>query len=78
MAWMRFTEIAVAAAGVYLFAVLPHVHDFAMLVILFAAPFILVGTLMPRNCSPRDKYKRHCNFWNHYTLCRYHRCNAGV
>ncbi|MEA3129312.1 MAG: hypothetical protein QOF46_1107 [Paraburkholderia sp.] len=42
------TAIAVAAAGVYLFAVLPHVHDFAMLVILFAAPFILVGTLMPR------------------------------
>jgi uncharacterized membrane protein YccC len=42
------TAIAVVAAGVYLFAVLPHVHDFAMLVILFAAPFILVGTLMPR------------------------------
>ncbi|WP_027801801.1 FUSC family protein [Paraburkholderia dilworthii] len=42
------TAISVVAAGVYLFAVLPHVHDFPMLVILFAAPFILVGTLIPR------------------------------
>jgi len=42
------TAISVVAAGVYLFAVLPHVHDFPMLVLLFAAPFILVGTLMPR------------------------------
>ncbi len=33
------TAISVLAAGVYLFAVLPHVHDFPMLVILFAAPF---------------------------------------
>jgi uncharacterized membrane protein YccC len=42
------TAVAVVAAGVYLFAVLPHVHDFPMLVVLFAAPFILVGTLIPR------------------------------
>jgi uncharacterized membrane protein YccC len=42
------TGISVVAAGVYLFAVLPHVHDFPMLVVLFAAPFILVGTLIPR------------------------------
>jgi uncharacterized membrane protein YccC len=42
------TGVSVVAAGVYLFAVLPHVHDFPMLVILFAAPFILVGTLIPR------------------------------
>ncbi|MFM0076646.1 FUSC family protein [Paraburkholderia sediminicola] len=42
------TAIAVVAAGIYLFAVLPHVHDFPMLVILFAGPFILVGTLIPR------------------------------
>ncbi|NMM03641.1 FUSC family protein [Paraburkholderia sp. RP-4-7] len=42
------TAIAVVAAGIYLFVVLPHVHDFPMLVILFAAPFILVGTLIPR------------------------------
>ena len=42
------TAISVFAAGVYLFAVLPHVHDFPMLVLLFSAPFILVGTLIPR------------------------------
>ncbi|WP_144111679.1 FUSC family protein [Paraburkholderia sp. BCC1886] len=42
------TGVAVIAAGLYLFAVLPNVHDFTMLVILFAAPFILVGTLIPR------------------------------
>jgi uncharacterized membrane protein YccC len=42
------TGVSVLAAGVYLFAVLPHVHDFPMLVIMFAAPFILVGTLIPR------------------------------
>jgi len=42
------TAVSVVAAGLYLFVVLPHVHDFAMLVILFAAPFILVGTLIPR------------------------------
>ena len=42
------TAASVALAGIYLFAVLPHVHDFPMLVILFAGPFILVGTLIPR------------------------------
>jgi uncharacterized membrane protein YccC len=42
------TAASVALAGLYLFAVLPQVHDFPMLVILFAAPFILVGTLIPR------------------------------
>ncbi|HEY2608919.1 FUSC family protein [Paraburkholderia sp. RL18-103-BIB-C] len=42
------TGVSVAAAGIYLFAVLPHVHDFPMLVILFAVPFIMVGTLIPR------------------------------
>jgi uncharacterized membrane protein YccC len=42
------TAASVALAGLYLFAVLPHVHDFPMLVVLFAGPFILVGTLIPR------------------------------
>jgi uncharacterized membrane protein YccC len=42
------TAASVVFAGLYLFAVLPHVHDFPMLVILFAGPFILVGTLIPR------------------------------
>lgn len=42
------TCASVVFAGLYLFAVLPHVHDFPMLVIMFAGPFILVGTLIPR------------------------------
>jgi uncharacterized membrane protein YccC len=42
------TVVAVVIAGLYLFVVLPRVHDFAMLVLMFAGPFILVGTLIPR------------------------------
>ena len=42
------TSASVVLAGLYLFVVLPNVHDFPMLVILFAVPFILVGTLIPR------------------------------
>lgn len=44
-----FTSAAasVVAAGLYLFLVLPNIHDFVMLVIAFAVPFICVGTLMP-------------------------------
>jgi uncharacterized membrane protein YccC len=42
------TTFAVVIAGLYLFVVLPRVHDFPMLVLLFAGPFILVGTLIPR------------------------------
>ena len=42
------TAVAVVIAGLYLFIVLPRVHDFAMLVLMFAGPFILVGTLIPR------------------------------
>ncbi|MBR8336070.1 FUSC family protein [Burkholderia ambifaria] len=42
------TTASVVFAGLYLFAVLPHVHDFAMLVLMFAGPFILIGTLLPR------------------------------
>ncbi|WP_322011872.1 FUSC family protein [Paraburkholderia sp. J12] len=42
------TCASVVFAGLYLFVVLPHVHDFEMLVILFAGPFILIGTLIPR------------------------------
>jgi uncharacterized membrane protein YccC len=39
--------VSIVAAGLYLFLVLPNMHDFAMLVIVFAVPFICVGTLMP-------------------------------
>ncbi|MGU7782216.1 FUSC family protein [Burkholderia sp. PU8-34] len=42
------TCASVVFAGLYLFVVLPHVHDFEMLVLMFAGPFILVGTLLPR------------------------------
>ncbi|HEY1609267.1 MAG TPA: FUSC family protein, partial [Paraburkholderia sp.] len=42
------TAAAVVIAGLYLFVVLPRVHDFAMLVVMFAGPFILAGTLIPR------------------------------
>jgi uncharacterized membrane protein YccC len=42
------TCASVMFAGLYLFVVLPHVHDFEMLIVIFAVPFILVGTLIPR------------------------------
>ncbi|MEK6349337.1 MAG: FUSC family protein [Burkholderia sp.] len=42
------TCASVVFAGLYLFVVLPHVHDFPMLIVMFAGPFILVGTLIPR------------------------------
>jgi uncharacterized membrane protein YccC len=38
--------ISIVVAGLYLFLVLPNMHDFVMLVIVFAVPFICVGTLM--------------------------------
>jgi uncharacterized membrane protein YccC len=42
------TSASVVFAGLYLFVILPNVHDFPMLVVIFAGPFILVGTLIPR------------------------------
>jgi uncharacterized membrane protein YccC len=42
------TCASVVLAGLYVFAVLPHVHDFPMLVIIFAGPFLVIGTLIPR------------------------------
>jgi len=42
------TCASVFFAGLYLFVALPNVHDFPMLIILFAVPFILIGTLIPR------------------------------
>ncbi|ANB75284.1 hypothetical protein AYM40_23100 [Paraburkholderia phytofirmans OLGA172] len=35
-------------AGIYVVAVLPHTQDFAMLVIIFCVPFVLIGTVLPR------------------------------
>ena len=40
-----WTSLSVVFASLYLFLVLPNLHDFPMLVLAFAAPFIVVGTL---------------------------------
>ncbi|WP_277749401.1 FUSC family protein [Pseudomonas ovata] len=40
-----WTLLSVVFASLYLFVVLPNLHDFAMLVLAFAVPFICVGTL---------------------------------
>ncbi|CAM3811887.1 putative transporter YdhK [Pseudomonas reidholzensis] len=40
-----WTMLSVIFSSVYLFLVLPNLHDFPMLVLAFAVPFICVGTL---------------------------------
>jgi uncharacterized membrane protein YccC len=40
-----WTAVSVVFASLYLFLVLPNLHDFPMLVLAFAVPFICVGTL---------------------------------
>ena len=40
-----WTLLSVVFASLYLFVVLPNLHDFPMLVLAFAVPFICVGTL---------------------------------
>ena len=40
-----WTALSVVFASLYLFLVLPNLHDFPMLVLAFAVPFICVGTL---------------------------------
>jgi uncharacterized membrane protein YccC len=40
-----WTMLSVVFASLYLFVVLPNLHDFPMLVLAFAVPFICVGTL---------------------------------
>jgi uncharacterized membrane protein YccC len=40
-----WTMLSVVFASLYLFVVLPNLHDFPMLVLAFAIPFICVGTL---------------------------------
>jgi len=48
--WMMVVwgTTAQVVAGVLLFTVVPQVHDFAMLVLVLALPFLLVGALIPR------------------------------
>ena len=40
-----WTAMSVVFASLYLFLVLPNLHDFPMLVLAFAVPFICIGTL---------------------------------
>jgi len=40
-----WTSLSVVFASLYLFVILPNLHDFPMLVLAFAVPFICVGTL---------------------------------
>ncbi|WP_213878330.1 FUSC family protein [Pseudomonas sp. dw_358] len=40
-----WTVVAVILSSLYLFLILPNLHDFPMLVLAFAVPFIVVGTL---------------------------------
>ena len=40
-----WTAMSVVLASLYLFLVLPNLHDFPMLVLAFAVPFICIGTL---------------------------------
>lgn len=42
------TLISSMAAGIYLFALMPNVHDFGSLAILLAVPLLLLGTLAAR------------------------------
>ncbi len=42
------TLISSTAAGIYLFALMPNVHDFGSLAILLAVPLLLLGTLAGR------------------------------
>ena len=39
-----WTSLSVLFASLYLFVILPNLHDFPMLVLAFAVPFICIGT----------------------------------
>jgi len=43
-----WSGVSIAVSGLYLFAILPMVHDYEMLVLVFAPPFLLLGLLIPR------------------------------
>ena len=42
------TAVCVVFAAVYVFFILTNVHDFGLLVALFAVPYLLLGTLIPQ------------------------------
>ena len=43
-----WSGVSLLVSGLYLFAILPMVHDYEMLVLVFAPPFLLLGLLIPR------------------------------
>ncbi len=43
-----WTAVSVLVAAVYLFAILPAIHDFEMLALVFAPPFLMIGLMMSR------------------------------
>ena len=48
LTFLRWTAVAVLVDGVYLFAILPSVHDFSMLVLVLAPAFLLFGVVIAR------------------------------
>ena len=48
-----WTSLSVVFASLYLFVILPNLHDFPMLVLAFAVPFICVGTIGPAEQNPQ-------------------------
>lgn len=44
--WTTFVSVVVAA--IYVFFILTNVHDFGLLVALFAVPYLLIGTIIPQ------------------------------
>lgn len=43
-----WSGVSLIVSALYLFAILPMVHDYEMLVLAFAPPFLLLGLLIPR------------------------------
>lgn len=46
--FLAATLVSISAAGIYLFALMPNVHDFGSLATLLAGPLLLLGTLAGR------------------------------
>lgn len=43
-----WSGVSIVISGIYLFAILPLVHDFEMLVLVFAPPFLVLGLMIAR------------------------------
>ncbi|MCS0504826.1 FUSC family protein [Ancylobacter mangrovi] len=44
----NWSGVSLIVSAIYLFAILPFVHDFEMLVLVFAAPFLVLGLIIAR------------------------------